>query len=111
MLHAALDVTPRWLRIALSHLELAESIALTIFAIIAVIGFRYTLWWVAAALAAHGLFDAVHVRLVSNPGVPPWWPSFCRAFDAFLAAMLSWLLYRGVVLPHRSSSNLPAGRL
>jgi hypothetical protein len=51
-------------------------------------------------LAGHGVFDVAHSHLVSNPGVPLWWPSFCLAFDAFLAAILAWLLYRGVVIAH-----------
>jgi len=38
----------------------------------AVAGFRWSLWLVAAALAAHGLMDLVHGDLVANPGVPSW---------------------------------------
>ena len=34
----------------------AELIAATIFTVIAIIGFRTSLWWVAAGIAGHGLF-------------------------------------------------------
>src|SRR5687767_3472354 len=51
---------------------LLESIQLTVFAIIAVVGFRSNLWWVVVGLAGHGVYDFVHDHLVSNPGVPLW---------------------------------------
>ena len=81
-----------------AHALLLESIQLTVFAIISVVGFRLNLWWVVVGLAGHGVFDGAHAHLVSNPGVPLWWPNFCLTFDAFLAAILAWLLYRGFVL-------------
>ena len=30
---------------------------------------------VAIALVAHGVFDAFHADLITNPGVPAWWPA------------------------------------
>jgi hypothetical protein len=54
---------------------LVESAVMTAFAALAVLGFRGKLWIVAAALAGHGVFDAVHGSLVTNPGVPVWWPA------------------------------------
>jgi hypothetical protein len=51
------------------------------FAALAVAGFKRKLWIVAAALAGHGVFDAVHGTLLTNPGVPVWWPAFCLAYD------------------------------
>jgi hypothetical protein len=88
-----------------AHALVLESLPLVAFAIIAVVGFRSSLWWVVVALAGHGVFDVVHGHLVSNPGVPLWWPSFCLAFDAFLAAILAWLLYRGAVLARGGPSH------
>lgn len=82
------------------HALLLESIQLTVFATIAVVGFKSNLWWVVGGLGGHAAFDAVHGYLVSNPGVPSWWPAFCLAIDAFLAAILAWLLYRGVHPAH-----------
>lgn len=69
-----------------------ESLAGTLWVAAAVIGFRSTLWIVSAALAAHGFFDFVHGELIDNPGVPPWWPHFCLAFDVAAGAYLAWLL-------------------
>src|SRR5687767_4801086 len=37
-----------------------ESIAMIGFACVAIVGFRSSLWLVAAALAGHGVFDLVH---------------------------------------------------
>ena len=73
---------------------LGESVQLVVFTTIAVVGFRRNLWWVAAGIAGHGVFDALHGRLVSNPGVPVWWPAFCGTIDVLLGAILGWLLYR-----------------
>lgn len=62
------------------------------FVILALAGFRTSLWLVAIALAAHGVFDYLHPHLYVNPGVPSWWPSFCAAYDVAAAAYLAWLL-------------------
>lgn len=71
-----------------SALWLDGAIAL-LFAGAAVIGFRTTLWLVAAALAAHGAMDLIHHNIVANAGVPSWWPGFCAAFDITAAAYLA----------------------
>jgi len=69
-----------------------ETVAGTAFLVAAVLGFRSSLWIVAVALAAHGLFDLVHGRIITNPGVPSFWPAFCGAYDLTAAAYLAWLL-------------------
>jgi hypothetical protein len=69
-----------------------ESAVTAVFAIVAVIGFRYGPWIIAAAIAAHGLFDFIHGTLISNPGVPEWWPAFCATFDIAIGVGLSWLI-------------------
>jgi hypothetical protein len=74
------------------HAVLVESLVMTAFAALAVVGFKSTLWIVAAALAGHGVFDAVHGYLVTNPGVPVWWPAFCLAYDVTAAGAMVWLL-------------------
>ena len=71
-----------------SALLLDGAIALG-FAVAAVIGFRTSLWLVAAALAVHGAMDLVHHHIIVNSGVPPWWTGFCAAFDIVAAAYLS----------------------
>ena len=78
-----------------SHTALAiETLVFAAFAGVSVIGFRTSLWWVAAALLAHGLFDLVHHQLIANPGVPGWWPMFCLAFDVAAAGYLAMRLLR-----------------
>lgn len=72
-----------------------ETIAMGVFALAAILGFRKNLWLVVAALAAHGVFDFFHGYLIDNPGVPAWWPAFCLAYDAVAAAFLASLLRRG----------------
>ena len=84
-----------------AHALRLESIQLAIFATIAVVGFRSSLWWVVGGLAGHGIYDFGQGTLVANPGVPLWWPGFCLAADGVLAVILAWLLYRDTV-PARS---------
>ncbi len=72
-----------------------ESLAGAVFIGLAVIGFKWSLWVVVAALAGHGTFDFIHAGLISNPGVPQWWPEFCGAYDVTAAAYLAWLLKTG----------------
>jgi hypothetical protein len=67
------------------------------FLMAALLGFRSSLWLAAGALAAHGLFDLVHARVITNPGVPVWWPRFCGAYDVVAAGYLGWLLKSGRV--------------
>jgi hypothetical protein len=69
-----------------------ESLVIAAFAFVAILGFRTNLWLVVIALAAHGILDFVHGHLVSNPGVPSWWPAFCATYDLTAAAYLAWLL-------------------
>lgn len=71
---------------------LVESVVGAAFIAAAVAGFRSSLWVVVLALAAHGVFDLVHGRVISNPGVPAYWPAFCLTYDVTAAAYLAWLL-------------------
>ena len=59
--------------------------------IVAIAGFKFNVWLVVAALAAHGVFDFFHASMITNPGVPAWWPSFCLAYDAGAALFLAGL--------------------
>ena len=72
-----------------------ESLLGGVFLVAATLGFRSSLWLVALALGGHGVFDFVHSAVVSNPGVPHWWPAFCGAYDVVAAAYLAWLLASG----------------
>ena len=77
------------------HALVLETLAGLGFVAAAAAGFRKSLWVVVLALAAHGLFDLTHAALISNPGVPPWWPAFCLTYDVTAAAYLAWRLKSG----------------
>jgi hypothetical protein len=72
-----------------------ESLLGAVFLAVAVAGFKSSLWIVVAAMAAHGVLDLGHDTIVSNPGVPGWWPEFCLTFDVTMAAYLAFLLKSG----------------
>ncbi len=74
-----------------------ESVVAVAFIGASIAGFKHSLWLVVGALAAHGMFDLVHGHWIENPGVPPWWPRFCMAYDVVAAAYLAWLLLRSKV--------------
>lgn len=72
----------------------AELAAMLVFVAATVAGFRRNLWIVAAGLFAHGVFDVFHGALISNPGLPAWWPAFCMSYDIVAALCMAWLLQR-----------------
>jgi hypothetical protein len=87
----------------------AEAAGAAVFTALAVVGFRTSLWIVAAGLVGHGVFDFVHGAIIGNPGVPPWWPGFCMAFDVAAGAYLAWRLSpygAGRRLPDRARAAL-----
>jgi hypothetical protein len=77
------------------HALIVESLVGMVFLAAAVTGFKSSLWIVVAALAGHGIFDLLHGTVITNPGVPSWWPQWCLAYDVTAAAYLAWLLRRG----------------
>lgn len=77
-----------------------ELFIMAAFLVAVVLGFKRNLWLVVAALAAHGLLDLFHGHLVSNPGVPTWWPMFCLTYDISAAVYLA-LRLRAAARPHR----------
>ena len=60
-----------------------------LFAASAVVSFKTSLWLTFTAIAAHGVMDIVHHRIVANPGVLSWWPGFCPTVDITLALYLA----------------------
>jgi len=76
---------------------LFESVPMAAFLGLSVLGFKRNLWLVVGALLAHGIFDFFHGYVVTNPGVPSWWPMFCLTYDIMAAAYLAWLLKRSRV--------------
>ena len=71
-----------------------ETAVIIVFLAASIVGFKYSLWFVVAGLAAHGIFDAFHDQVIANPGVPAWWPQFCLAYDVVAAGYLAYLLLR-----------------
>ena len=66
-----------------------ESVVMIGFVSAAMLGFKRSSWLIAACLAGHGVFDAVHGVLYTNPGVPAWWPPFCGTYDVTAAVLLA----------------------
>ncbi len=71
---------------------IAELLIAGVFVVAASLGFRKSLWLVAAGLAAHGVMDFFHGQIVVNPGMPAWWPAFCGSYDVAAAGYLAWRL-------------------
>lgn len=71
---------------------LIECGIMTAFVLAAVTGFKFNPWIVVAGLVGHGVMDFFHASLVTNAGVPIWWPAFCGAYDVAAGACLAWLL-------------------
>ena len=64
------------------------------FSTLALVGFKKSMWLVAAGIAGHGVFDFfVHV-FIPNPGMPIWWPGFCGTADLFLGGWLAVLILK-----------------
>jgi hypothetical protein len=87
----------------------SELIAATVFIVVAIVGFRTSLWWVAAGITGHGIFDwVVHPQLIPNPGMPVFWPAFCGSIDVALGVLVALLLLRRAI-PAHGSAPAPAG--
>jgi Protein of unknown function (DUF3703) len=82
-----------------------ELFIMAAFLVAVVLGFKRNLWLIVAAMSAHGLLDLFHGHVVSNPGVPIWWPGFCSTYDISAAIYLA-LRLRTAARPHRR--NRPA---
>ena len=90
------------------HVVIVESAAAAGFLVFAMIGFKTSLWLVAVALTGHGIFDFFHHFVIDDPGVPPWWPGFCMAFDIVAAGYLAGLLMKrpGLARPDSLASGM-----
>lgn len=49
---------------------------------------------VGAFWILHGFYDLAHGQLVTNPGVPGWYPVWCCAVDIVVGVYLLWLSRR-----------------
>ena len=76
---------------------LNETVFIAAFLLLAVLGFKRTPWFAVLGLFGHGVFDFFHAHLISNPGLPVYWPMFCLSYDVTAAAGLAWLLLRAPI--------------
>ena len=90
-----------------THALVVEAVVAAAFLAVAIVGFKYSLWLVVVALAAHGILDLFHGRVIANPGVPAWWPAFCLAYDGVAAGYLAFLLLCRVVGARAAGTNSP----
>jgi hypothetical protein len=72
-----------------SRALLLEILVAAGFLLLAALGFKRSLWFAAAAIVGHGVFDLVHHWFIDNAGVPHWWPGFCATFDVIFGAWLA----------------------
>ena len=77
------------------YVLIIESILMTAFVLVAVIGFKLNRWLVVACLGAHGLFDVLHDLVVANPGVPDGGLVSVERFDIGAATFLAGLELEG----------------
>jgi hypothetical protein len=68
-----------------------------LFVVMAVAGFRWTLWITAAGIVGHGIFDVFHGYVIHNAGVPGFWLGFCSSIDVVLGMYLAWRLSRNAI--------------
>jgi hypothetical protein len=81
-----------------AHALIIESIVMTAF-LLAAAGFKVNLWIVVAALVGHGVFDFFHADIITNAGVPAWWPPFCLAYDVCAGGSLACLFWLAKTAP------------
>ena len=82
-----------------------EALVMAGFVVVAMLGFRWNLWLVVAALFGHGVLDLFHPHLLAHSGAPTWWPMFCMTFDVAAAGYLAALLLGPRGAPSRSGSR------
>lgn len=47
------------------------------------------------AIVMHGVFDFLHPTIITNGGVPEWWPWFCAGVDLVLGTWVILLSFMG----------------
>jgi hypothetical protein len=62
--------------------------------VFAVMSVRQSAVVVGAFWILHGLYDLMHSRLITNAGVPGWYPVWCCSVDVVIGAYLLWLSRR-----------------
>ncbi len=59
-----------------------------------VVSVRQSATVVGALWILHGVYDLMHSRVLTNPGVPGWYPVWCFAVGVVIGAYLLWLSRR-----------------
>ena len=62
--------------------------------VFAIVSVRHSAVVVGALWILHGLYDLTHSRLITNAGVPDWYPVWCFSVDVVIGAYLLWLSRR-----------------
>lgn len=62
--------------------------------IFALVRMRQSAIVVAVFWILHGLYDLIHSQLITNSGVPAWYPVFCFSVDMVIGSYLLWLSRR-----------------
>jgi hypothetical protein len=62
--------------------------------VFAFVSVRHSAVVVGAFWMLHGVYDLTHSRLLTNPGVPRWYPVWCCSVDVVIGAYLLWLSRR-----------------
>ena len=84
---------------------LGEFAAGAVFFAVSFIAYKFrsfaTLLVLAIGYLAHGAYDFFHDQLLSNSGVPSWWPEFCGSVDAVIGGYLVFFafVFRGEASP------------
>jgi hypothetical protein len=59
--------------------------------VFALVSVRHSALVVGALWILHGLYDLIHGRLITNAGVPGWYPVWCFSVDIVVGGYLLWL--------------------
>lgn len=62
--------------------------------VLAFVSIRQSAVVVGAFWILHGVYDLMHSRLITNAGVPGWYPVWCFSVDVVIGAYLLWLSRR-----------------
>lgn len=62
--------------------------------VFAALSVRHSAILVGALWILHGLYDLTHSQLITNVGVPGWYPVWCFSVDVVIGAYLLWLSRR-----------------
>jgi len=62
--------------------------------VFAIVSVRHSAVVVGALWILHGLYDLTHSQLITNGGVPDWYPVWCFSVDVVIGAYLLWLSRR-----------------